>query len=148
MAKTTIPDTVVLIDDELHNLTWLSDYIESLNLKIVTAGDLNTALKIVESEIYRALIIDLNIPVASPFYDALAQRGGAYAKFPGLFVAERARNTGYRDRQVVIYSVHRDPEVSAEAEKLGCTYILKGRPKDVKDEILRVLSYDPTDSST
>ena len=45
---------------------------------------------------------------------------------------------------VVIYSVHREPEVTQEVGKLGCTYIRKGRPKEIKEELLRVLSFDPT----
>jgi hypothetical protein len=99
---------------------------------------------LVEKEIYRALIIDLNIPVTDPYQKAILERGGVYAKYPGLFVAEKARNRGYRDRQVVIYSVHKDASVAEEAAKLGCTYILKGRPKEIKTEMEAVISYDPT----
>src|SRR4051794_35210555 len=101
-------------------------------------------MDVIEREIYRVLIIDLNIPVLPPFQKAVADRGGAYARFPGLFIAERARNRGYRDRQVVLYSVHRDEEVLEEAKKLGATYILKGRPKMIKDELDLIVTYDPT----
>jgi hypothetical protein len=59
--------------------------------------------------------------------------------------AREARNRGYRDRQVVIYSVHRDAAVAEEAARLGCTYILKGRPKEIINELKEVVSYDPTD---
>jgi hypothetical protein len=44
----------------------------------------------------------------------------------------------------VIYSVHKDAAVADEAAKLGCTYILKGRPKEIKAEIEEIVSYDPT----
>lgn len=44
----------------------------------------------------------------------------------------------------MIYSVHKDASVAEEASKLGCTYILKGRPKEIKAEIEAVVSYDPT----
>lgn len=120
------------------------DYLESKGYKIIRVSHLNAALDYIESEIYRALIIDLNIPVVAPYDKAVADRGGAYARYPGLFLAERARNRGYRDRQVVIYSVHRDAEVMEEVKKLSATYILKGRPRMIKEEIDQVLSYDPT----
>ena len=44
----------------------------------------------------------------------------------------------------MIYSVHREEAVEVEATKLGCTYIRKGRPREMKEELLDVLSYDPT----
>jgi CheY-like chemotaxis protein len=144
MALTTKSDTIVLIDDEQHHVLWMIDYLESKNYKVIRPRHVGSALDYIESEIYRALIIDLNIPVSPPFDNAIRQRGGAYAKYPGLFLAERARNRGYRDRQVVIYSVHRDAEVLEEVAKLGATYILKGRPHMIKEEIDEVLSYDPT----
>ncbi len=144
MATTTKPDTIILIDDEPYHVLWMVDYLESKNYKVIRANYLNIALDYIESEIYRTLIIDLNIPVVPPYDKALADRGGAYARYPGLFLAERARNRGYRDRQVVIYSVHRDAEVSEEVRKIGATYILKGRPHMIKDEIDNILSYDPT----
>jgi CheY-like chemotaxis protein len=144
MAVTTKPDTVVLIDDEPYHVLWMVDYLESKGYKVMRANYLNAALDYIETEVYRALIIDLNIPVVTPYDKALADRGGAYARYPGLFLAERARNRGYRDRQVVIYSVHRDAEVSEEVSKIGVTYILKGRPQTIKGEIDEVLSYDPT----
>ncbi len=144
MAKTTVPDTVVIIDDEPYSLSWMLDYIDGNGLKYIIASNVNEAINVIEREIYRVLVIDLNIPVFEPFRVALIERGGAYARFPGLFVAERARNRGYRNKQVVIYSVHRDAEVASEAKKLDCTYILKGRPKEIKAEIEFILSYDPT----
>jgi hypothetical protein len=45
---------------------------------------------------------------------------------------------------VIIYCVHRDPAVTDEAKRLGCTYIIKGRPKEIKRELDDVVSYDPT----
>lgn len=144
MATTTKPDTIVLIDDEPYHVLWMVDYLESKGYKVVSVNHLNAALDYIESEIYRALIIDLNIPVMPPYEAALSDRGGPYALYPGLFLAERARNRGYRNRQVVIYSVHRDAAVSDEVTKLGATYILKGRPQMIKAEIDDVLSFDPT----
>ncbi len=144
MAITTKPDTIILIDDEPYHVLWMVDYLEEKKFKVIRVAHLNNALDYIESEIYRALIIDLNIPVIAPYDKALADRGGSYARYPGLFLAERARNRGYRDRQVVIYSVHRDADVLAEVSKLGAAFILKGRPQMIKRELDDVLSYDPT----
>ena len=144
MAKTTESMTIIVIDDEPHNILWLIDFLESKKFKVELASNVVDSLTSVEREIFRALIIDLNIPVSDPYKKAISDRGGVYAKYPGLFVAEKARNRGYMDRQVVIYSVHKDPAVADEARKLGCTYILKGRPKEIKEEIGDIISYDPT----
>lgn len=144
MAKTTDSDTIVLVDDEPHNMAWMLDYIEAKEKRAVVATNVNEAVEALEKEIYRAVIIDLNIPLLSPLTEAVSARGDIYKRYPGLYVAYRARNLGYRSRQVIIYSVHRDAAVADEAEKLRCTYIIKGRPKMIKEELDNVIAYDPT----
>jgi CheY-like chemotaxis protein len=144
MAKTDYPKTIMMLDDEMYNLTWLLDYLYSKGYDIAPASTANASVDLIDGQVYRAAIIDLNVPLLPPLDTAAAEVGEVYVKYPGLFVARRARNKGYRDRQVVIYSVHRDDAVSEEAKKLGCTYILKGRPKELKRELDEVLSYDPT----
>lgn len=144
MAKTTKPNTVILIDDEIHNMSWMIDYLQSCRLEVITASNANDAVQVLNTEIYRAVIVDLNIPVLEPLVGSVVGRGGVYGRYPGLYVASYARNKGYRGRQVLIYSVHRDPAVSEEASRLGCTYIIKGRPKEIKRELDEVVSFDPT----
>jgi len=144
MAKTTVADTVIVIDDELQNVLWMVDWFDSKGLYVQVAPNVNEALERVNEEIYRALIVDLNIPVLEPLDSAVQAMGPVYSKYPGLYVANRARNRGYRNRQVIIYSVHKDPEVSREASLLGCTYIIKGRPREIKAELEAVLAFDPT----
>lgn len=145
MAKTTVPDTIVILDDELFNITWMMDYLYSKGFQVIPAGTANEAMDIIDREIYRAAVIDLNVPILPPIDAAAENLGSVYITYPGLFVARAARNRGYRDRQVIIYSVHRDQAVAEEATKLGCTYILKGRPKEIKAELDAVVSFDPTD---
>ncbi len=145
MAKTTRPSEAVIIDDEMHNMLWLVDYLEGKEFKVHRRDNLNSAIELIDREIFRFLVIDLNIPMLPPLARAVSEKGAIYAKFPGLYAAYHARNRGYRDRQVIIYSVHRDTEASRIAAKLLCTYVLKGRPKEIKKEIEAVLSYDPTD---
>jgi CheY-like chemotaxis protein len=148
MAKTTDPTTIVIVDDELHNLMWLVDYVGQRGLTVKTASNANEATEILSEGICRAAVIDLNIPMLEPLVKSISDKGTLYAKFPGLYVASFARNRGYRDRQVVIYSVHKDPAVAEESRKLGCTYIIKGRPKEIKAELEDVLSFDPTTAVT
>jgi CheY-like chemotaxis protein len=144
MAKTTDENTVVLMDDELFNMTWLIDYFRSLGLDVLPARSANEALQIIEGEIYRCLILDLNVPLVGSLETGAQDLPDVYKEYPGLLVAREARNHGYRDRQVVLYSVHRDFAVQEEAKKLGCTYILKGRPQELKEELKSILSFDPT----
>lgn len=144
MAKTTVADTIIVIDDELQNVVWMVDWFDAKGMYVQVAPNVNEAMERVNEEIYRALIVDLNIPVLEPLDAAVKEMGAVYVKYPGLFVASKARNRGYRDRQVIIYSVHRDPEVSEEAKRLGCTYIIKGRPREIKAELEAVLKFDPT----
>jgi CheY-like chemotaxis protein len=141
--KQKFSNTVVIVDDEIHNMLWMIDYLESKGFKTITASNLNDALALIEGAFYRALIIDLNIPVLDPLNAVLDKLESVYKIYPGLYVAKQARNKGYRNRQVMIYSVHKDASVASEAEKLDCTYILKGRPKEIKGEIDQVVSYSP-----
>lgn len=145
MAKTTVKDTVLVLDDEMHHMTWLLDYLYSKTLNVLPVDNANSAIEEMEKEVYRAAVIDLNVPMLSPMKEVARELGSPYASYPGLYVARRARNCGYRARQVVIYSVHRDPSVVEEVEKLDCVYIMKGRPGEIKRELDAILAFDPTE---
>ena len=144
MARTTVADTVIILDDEIYNLTWMIEFFESQKLKVKVFDNVNLIVDSIREEIYRCLVVDLNVPVLPPLDKDVEERGDVFRRYPGLFVAALARNEGYRGRQVVIYSVHKDEQVEVEAIKLGCTYIRKGRPREMKAELLDVLSFDPT----
>ena len=146
MAVTTKRNEVVIVDDEMHNMTWLVDFLENRGFGVHKHENLNDALDFIDKEIYRFLIFDLNIPVYTPLKDSLAEKGAIYLKYPGLYGAFFARNIGYRDRQVILYSVHKDSEVARIARNMMCTYIMKGRPTEIKLEVESVISYDPTDN--
>ena len=146
MAVTTKPDTIVLMDDEIFNIQWLVDFLEAKGFEVISASDADSALRAISKEIYRTLILDLNVPISTSPQSGPGMTKTVYKKYPGLHVAWHARNQGYRGRQVIIYSVHRDPDVEQEARNLDCTYILKGRPTELKEEIAQVISYDPTAS--
>lgn len=144
MAKTTSSNEIVLLDDEIFNMMWLIDFLNAKGNDVLPTATADEASDILSKEVYRAAILDLNVPMSEALSMAAGKLAPVYQKYPGLFVARQARNGGYRDRQVIIYSVHRDPDVTLEAERLGCTYILKGRPRELKSEIMHVLSFDPT----
>ena len=144
MARTTVPDTVLILDDELYNLTWLIDFLQSRELKTMTFREASGIVPELRSEIYRCLILDLNVPVRPPLDADAESRGHIFRQYPGLYIAWLARNFGYRGRQILVYSVHKDEGVEVETQRLGCAYIRKGRPREMKSELEQVLSYDPT----
>lgn len=137
-------DTVLLLDDELSSVVWMMDYLYSKGLIVDTCSNANEALELAGHNKYRAAIIDLNVPLLEPLHALAADLGEVYLRFPGLLVAREARSKGHRDRQIIIYTVHREPEVREIAERLRCTYIIKGRPSEIKQELEEVFAFDPT----
>jgi CheY-like chemotaxis protein len=144
MAQPDDGETILVIDDEPFNMPWMEDYFAALGYSVKQCVNLNEGMDALDEKKYRAAIIDLSIPALEPMDLELTKTGGAYRKYPGLYAARFARTKGYRDRQVIIYSVHPDNDVRSEANILGCTYIIKGRPKAFTDELEAVLAYDPT----
>jgi CheY-like chemotaxis protein len=131
--------SILLLDDELSSMTWMLDYLYSLDFDVDTASNANDAFELAGHEKYDAAIVDLNVPLTPPL-DAIAETAGpVYLKFPGLLVAREARNKGHAGRRIIIYTVHREAEIKEIADKLGCTYIIKGRPIEIKDELERIL---------
>ena len=104
----------------------------------------NDAYQALNDKTYRAVIVDLNIPVTGDLKNVVKAKGSIFGDFPGLYLADFARNKGYRTRQVIVYSVHVVAAVEEVCKRLYCTYLSKGRPIAFKDEILQVLSFDPS----
>jgi CheY-like chemotaxis protein len=143
VQKDDSEELILLLDDELSSVMWMMDYLYSKDYSVHTASNANDAYDMVRKENYRAVIIDLNVPITPPLDQVAADLDPVYLKFPGLLVAREARTRGHRDRQVIIYSVHREAEVRAISEKLRCTYIIKGRPIEIKEELDAVFSFKP-----
>lgn len=135
-------DTILIADDEPYNLQFIMDYLESLKYKTVIADNVDEAILRLQESRYRAVIADLSIPILPP-RSLLTDRAPLFEKYPGLLVADYARNHNHTDRQVLVYSVHDDMQVRELTKRLGIVYLLKGRPRILKDEIKDVLSYDP-----
>jgi len=137
-------EQVLVVDDEPHYLVWLEEFLNNLGLRVVFVETANEAARMAAEQPFRIIIFDLNIPVSGPLKELAQAKDGLYATYPGLYLAYVARRAGYRDRQIIVYSVHSLEEIEAECKRLSCTYISKGRPSIFKKEILEVISYDPT----
>jgi CheY-like chemotaxis protein len=138
----------LIVDDEPFYLDWLVDFIHGLKIidktfQTETVGTVRDALKALAANRYRAIIVDLNIPAEAEFAEDLKIRGALYQQFPGLCVAQVARDNNHTGRQVMVYSVHDNAEVGKELQRLQCTYLLKGRPRMFKFELRQVLAHEP-----
>jgi CheY-like chemotaxis protein len=137
-------ETILLLDDELGSVMWMMDYLYDKGFLVDTCSNANDAFELVGNNKYRAAIIDLNVPLLEPLHAMARDLGEVYLKFPGLLIAREARSKGHRDRQIIIYTVHREPEVREIADRLRCTYIIKGRPAEIKQELEEVFAFDPS----
>jgi len=68
MAATTSASTILIMDDELFNIQWLMDFLESKSYEILPTSSADEAIQAVSEEVYRAAILDL-IP-AAPVFDS------------------------------------------------------------------------------
>jgi CheY-like chemotaxis protein len=142
---TTLPrkaDTILVADDEPYNLQWVVEFLEDKDYKVSVVDNVDFAIRQLQEIQFRAVIADLSIPLLIP--DSLLEgKDPLFQRYPGLLIAEYARNHGHLGRQVIVYSVHDDPMVHTVAKRIGCTYLMKGRPRQFKEELEDVLSYDP-----
>jgi CheY-like chemotaxis protein len=143
-----VPDNnqqkVLLADDEPFYLEWLDDFLTSKGIVVEYATSVDEAVSKLKSYSYRVVIVDLNIPMISAGGEYAKRLSGAYDTYPELYIANAARNAGYRTRQVIIYSVFSTKEIEEAASKLYCTFLTKMHPDDLKREIVHVLEYDPS----
>ena len=140
---TSIPrkaETILLADDEPYNLEWVIEYLRSKECSVTVAENVDQALEKLRRAQFRSVVVDLSLPILDT---TISGNEPLFIRYPGLIIADFARNHGHLGRQVIVYSVHDDPLVRAFAEKIHCTYLLKGRPRQFKAELDDVLSYDP-----
>lgn len=138
---------ILIMDDEPHLLDWLEEYLSSKGCDCTFARNVDEAIEVLGRQRFRALILDLNVPAPGQYSSAIKEKGELYLTYRGLFVAEHARGLSYRGRQVILYSVHDIDEVRLQSNRLGVTYVTKGRPRIFKQEIDELLSYDPTENN-
>lgn len=141
MSKGKTSTKVLIVDDEREYSTWLTDFFEHLGLAQVYAATADEALTVLANDEFRLLIVDMNIP-ASP--SLLASTTPTVMKYPGLLVAQKARNLMYGAHSVIAYTVHDDEALAAELDKLYCRYVLKGRIRVIKAVINKSLAEAPS----
>jgi CheY-like chemotaxis protein len=141
----TTHSNVLVLDDEPHLMDWLVEYLQAKGYATTFATDVAEAMAALKSgATFRMMILDLNVPAPGEYSELLRSRGSTYESYHGLYVAEQARNMGYRGRQVIVYSVHDVQTVRLITDRIGATYITKGRPRSFKAELDQVLSFDPS----
>jgi CheY-like chemotaxis protein len=128
-------ESVLIIDDEPFNTEWLTDYFNARKFEVIHAEDLQSALSALEHTRYRYVVVDLSIPVSPVLAQPLASLGTEFFRYPGLMAARRARTTGHNSFQVVVYSVHDSNDVDSYTGLIDCRYILKGRPRELKEHV-------------
>lgn len=134
--------SVLLADDEPEHLGWLVDYFASKNLTTAVVTNVADAVKAAEAADYRCYIIDLNIPFGD-WKPAGPDMGPTYGSYKGLHIAQRVRSLPNSGARVVAYSAHTNEQITSEIERLYCKYVVKGRPRELKDEIEAILRHDP-----
>ncbi len=139
---------VLIADDEPFYHEWLVDYLKGKGIDVDVAVNIESAVDMLSSVKYRFLVVDLSIPLNDTFLGKVKAFDAAIEEYPGLFIADFARNNGYRTRQVIVYSVHVSEVIQSYVRRLYCTYIPKGRPGLLKAEIEEVLSFDPSSPQT
>lgn len=129
---------VLIIDDEPMLLDWLFEYIESKNAQHTNLTTYDSGLAELEhqkeykTKRYDLIIIDMNIPSSGAHRKHNEE---IYQKYPGLALARDCRDFGMQGKEVIIYTVHKDQKIADLAEKIGVQYIIKSRPKVLKDAI-------------
>lgn len=138
-----LSDCVLVMDDEPHLLDWLVEYLESKQHSVHQVTNVQDAISKLDINRYRMVVLDLNVPASAEYLERIKSKGELYLEYRGLYVAEVARTKGHRGRQVVVYSVHDSESVTLACEKIGVSYLVKGRPRQFKRELDDILSYEP-----
>lgn len=124
---------VLIVDDERSIRLTLAQAIESPDLAVVTAMNGEEALRCVEQERYRVILLDLRLPGMG-----------------GLEVLRQIRSR-QADARVVIITAHGDIDTAVEAMKLGAADFLQKPlvPEQVRTLVSRLIDRRPVpDSAT
>jgi CheY-like chemotaxis protein len=135
---------ILLVDDEPYHIKWIAENLQDDGYQVEYARNVLEALDQIRGKRFRMMLVDLNLPVFGAHVDHALSLGEIYKIFPGLIVAREARNIGYRAKQVVLYSAHKEGAVQAEADILQVEYIIKGNTRHIMTEIEEILAFDPT----
>jgi CheY-like chemotaxis protein len=140
--KPYLTEEILIADDEPIYLGFLIDHLVNKKYKVKLAETADDAIAAATEKNYRAYVVDLNIPASSTL-KAAARKRDLEESFPGISIARAILTSGVSPGKVLIYSVHLTDALNAEIERLGVEYVQKGRPRNIKEALDRVLSYDP-----
>lgn len=130
----------LIVDDEPEYLGWVADFFRSIGIRAEFALTISDAVDCMSRQKYELLLIDMNIPAGAASVDEISKnRSDLVGRYPGIALAFYARNNGYREFQVIAYTVHDDDTADAELQRLNCRYVLKGRPDVLKIVVKRSL---------
>jgi len=141
-SKPYLAKEILISDDEPMHLGFLIDYLSSKKFGVKLAETADKAIAAAAANAYRAYVVDLNIPASNALI-ATAYKKNIEEAFPGISIARAILTSGVSPKRVLIYSVHLTDALHAEISLLGVEYVQKGRPRNIKDAIDRVLSFDP-----
>ena len=134
---------VLIADDEPHYLDWIEDYLATKGVETDYATTVEAAVEKLTTFPYRFVLVDLNIPLSGDFTGEIATSEPFFRQFPGLYIAYVARNSEYRSRQVIVYSVHLEEVVRDYVDRIRCQHIPKGWARDLMRENDAILEFDP-----
>lgn len=129
----------LIVDDEPYYQDWLIEYMEVRGYEVLTAMNVDEACQALGKELFKMVIVDLSIPAGAGMRAQLATSDPLTQQYPGMYVAQYARDHGQWDDQVIIYSVHMSEDISKRAGQLFCVYVPKGRPDAMKEAVMAAL---------
>jgi CheY-like chemotaxis protein len=130
---------VLLADDEPEHLDWLVDYLATKGLKTIVTTTVKEAIEEIEKAAFRAYLIDLNIPLGG-WIPTITVGSQTYDDYHGLYILKLVRSQGNPGNRVIAYSAHQNDPIAAAIRRLYCSYVVKGRPRDLKEEITVLLA--------
>lgn len=133
--------SVLLVDDEPEYIQWLYDYLVAKGFEVDMAESVSEALELADATTYRIYLIDLNIPAGA--WSSPSPITEIYSQYKGLNVIRYIRSQGNAGARVVAYSAHENAEIHTAIDNLYCTYVVKGRARDIKAELESILEHDP-----
>ncbi|MDM0113519.1 response regulator [Variovorax sp. J22R133] len=142
MATLKIPtqydqNRILIADDEPEHLEWLVDFLEQKNFFVTVVTNVKEAVRASEEHRFRAYILDLNIPLSG--WPAPFPASDTFAEYPGLHIVRTVRSQGNDGGRVVVYSAHFNEQITAEISNFYCGYVVKGRPRELKEKVLEIL---------
>lgn len=136
--------SILVIDDQPFELQWLEEFLIVQGFAFESATDLKDGIDKIEAserDKYKLLVVDMEIPTGGYVgrFPKEPQRATLYQTYPGLMAVQVARNYDYNSSNVLVYSVHQSDAINAEVSLLRCRYMLKGRPRGLKEILLSML---------